>query len=146
MPVLKDAPPILDSSGRPANGYLRVMVTNAYDAGTGHVTAAVGLVEVKDGICRIDGEPWAPPPTPEGVQLVILQDLDNETVKQIRTVVPDQAEITYSELLFNRGGNGGGQTYAFVWHLAVGAPDFPAVAISGDLGIDDDSNLWRYKP
>ena len=145
MPVVKDSPLILDSTGKPANGQLRVRMSAAFDAPAGHVTTAQATISVTDGVARNAGEPWSIPSTPEGVLVQIDQDLDGAQVVRYRTIVPDQAEVTYSELLYNRGG-AGGAAYAFWWDL-TGGLDFPEGAVAGDFGIDTETGqYWRYEP
>jgi hypothetical protein len=73
------------------------------------------------------------------------QDLDGEDLIRYGVTVPDQATITYSELLYNRGGVGG-DWGVFWWDLTGDLP-FPPGAVDGDLGIDTvTGDLWRYQP
>ena len=57
--------------------------------------------------------------------------------------MPDRAQITYAELLFNRGeGEGGADTY---WWDLTGGLDFPVTAVDGDYGFDSNTGqVWRY--
>lgn len=48
--------------------------------------------------------------------------------------MPDRAQITYAELLFNRGeGEGGADTY---WWDLTGGQSIPPEAVDGDIGYD----------
>lgn len=137
--------PILDSSGRPANGYLRVRASRPFDIGTGHVTQALGVATVIGGEPRVAGGQWEVPATPDGISLTVSQDLDGDQLQQFTVVVPDRQGMSYSELLFNRGGAGDGGANPYWWDLTGGA-DFPAGVVDGDFGFDSDTgNVWRYE-
>ncbi|MCC4906986.1 hypothetical protein [Microbacterium sp. cx-59] len=136
--------PILDSAGRPANGLLRVRASRPFDIGAGHVTQAVGWATVRDGIPYLTSGAWALPPTPDGVTLTLEQDLDGEQSLQFSVAVPDVQSMSYSELLFNRGGGEGGAN-PYWWDL-TGGLDFPPAAVDGDFGYDTETgNYWRYE-
>lgn len=135
--------PILDSSGRPANGYLRVRASRPFDIGAGHVTEALGTAAVVAGEPRVAGGAWSLPETPEGVSLMLVQDLDGEQAQQFSITVPSRNAMTYSELLFHRGGSGSGSASAYVWELTAGE-DFQPGALHGDIGIDfATGETWR---
>lgn len=136
--------PILDSAGRPANGILRVRASRPFDIGAGHVTQAVGWATVRDGIPYLTSGAWTLPATPEGVTLVLEQDLDGEQSIEFSVAVPDVQSMSYSELLFNRG-NGEGGANPYWWDL-TGGLEFPPTAVNGDIGFDSETgNVWRYE-
>ena len=134
--------PVLDSSGRPANGFLRVRASRPFDIGAGHVTQALATARVRDGVPVYASQPWSVPPTPDGVYLELEQDLDGDCVQKFTVLVPDVTSMSYSELLFNRGtGTGGAGIYW--WDLTGGLP-FPPEAIDGDMGYDRiTGDVWR---
>ncbi|MGW9345576.1 hypothetical protein ACWGR3_28905 [Streptomyces albidoflavus] len=137
--------PILDSSGRPANGGLRVRASRPFDIGAGHVTQAFAEATVRDGEPRVSAGAWSLPATPEGVQLLLEQDLDGVSLVRFTLAVPDVPSMTYSELLFNRG-NGEGGPNPYMWDL-TGDLDFPPEAVAGDYGFDSTTgDVWRYEP
>lgn len=144
MPTITGQPPILDSSGKPANGLIYVTATRPFDAAGGHVTTAKATIRVTNGVPTQDGSPWTVPVTPEAAYLAIEQDLDGDTMRRVAYVtVPDVPAMSYSELLFNRG-HGEGGTEAYWWTLATGQ-EFPTEAVDGDFGIDPISgDVWRY--
>jgi hypothetical protein len=136
--------PILDSAGRPANGLLRVRASRPFDVGAGHVTQAVGMATVRDGIPYLTTGSWSLPTTPDGVYLELEQDLDGEQVNKFTLAVPDVQTMSYSELLFNRGGGEGGAN-PYWWDL-TGGLDFPPEAVDGDFGYDTvTGDYWRYE-
>lgn len=143
MPTIRG--PILDSSGRPATGQLRVRATRPFDVAGGHVTQAVGVAEVHAGVPVSANGLWTLPVTPSGVWLVLEQDLDGEQLQRFTLTVPDVETLTYSELLFNRGGTGDGGANPYWWDL-TGGLDFPPDAINGDWGYDNvTGQVWRYE-
>lgn len=145
MPLVLGTPPILDSSGQLANGFVRVSASRAFDNAEGHVTTAWSVARIINGQAVQNAAPWVIPATPDGVWMNLVQDLDGEDVVKYTVSVPDQPSITYSQLLYNRGGQGGTWD-TFMWDLTGGA-DFPPEAVSGDLGIDyDTGEVWRYTP
>lgn len=134
--------PILDSAGAPANGFLRVRASKPFDIGAGHVTQALATARVRDGVPQLAGQAWAVPATPDGVYLHLQQDLDGEQMQPFTLTVPDVPSMTYSELLFNRGGGAGGPG-VFWWDLTGGLP-FPPEAVDGDFGYDRiTGDVWR---
>lgn len=136
--------PILDSSGRPANGILRVNASRPFEIGGGLVTEARATITVKDGIPQNAAGAWSLPPTPAGVYLSLQQDLDGEALRTFTVTVPDVAAMTYSELLFHRGGGEGGPN-PYWWDL-TGDQDFPPDAVNGDFGFDSiTGQVWRYQ-
>ncbi|GAA3008969.1 hypothetical protein [Microbacterium aurantiacum] len=136
--------PILDSAGRPANGVLRVKASRPFDIGAGHITQTVGWATVRDGVPYLSSGAWSLPPTPDGVYLLLEQDLDGEQVNKFTIAVPDVQSMSYSELLFNRGGGEGGPN-PYWWDL-TGGLDFPPTAVDGDIGFDSNTgNVWRYE-
>jgi hypothetical protein len=136
--------PILDASGRPANGWVRVRASTPFDIAEGHVSKALSTVTVTAGVPTLGGEPWKIPVTPDGVYFTIVQDLDGDEVQRYDVVVPDAgASLTYSQLLSNRGGVGVGFN-PFMWDLSGGI-DFPAEALPGDWGIDYTSTPGTVK-
>ncbi len=138
MPVMISGP-ILDSSGRPANGHLRVRASRPFETGAGHVTEALGVARVVNGVPVDSGGSWSLPPTPEGVYLTLLQDLDGDEMQSFNVIVPDRQSMTYSELLFNRGG--AGTPTGYVWVITSTEP-IPAVALNGDIWIESDTGNW----
>lgn len=144
MPIITGRPQILDSSGNPANGFIYVAATRAFDSADGLVTTAKSTVRVINGEPVQNGSAWSVPVTPEGAFLSIEQDLDGDAMRRVAYVtVPDVPAMSYSELLFNRG-NGEGGTEPYWWLLAAGQ-EFPAEAVDGDLGIDlATGDVWRY--
>lgn len=138
--------PILDSSGNPANGWIRVKATRPFDITAGLVTTAQALVTVRNGQPTVAGGPWTPPVTPDDVRLNLEQDLDGEEVRKFSVIVPDMEKLTYSELLFYRGTPGAGAG-PFLWDL-TGGLDFPPEAVAGvDFGYDAlTGDVWRYDP
>ncbi|MFB3980319.1 hypothetical protein [Microbacterium proteolyticum] len=135
--------PILDSSGRPANGILRVRASRPFDIGAGHVTQAIGVATVRDGIPYATSGIWWLPTTPDGVFLELEQDLDGEQVSRFSLTVPEVQTLSYSELLFNRGAGAGGAN-PYWWDL-TGGLEFPPTAVDGDLGYDTETGeYWRY--
>lgn len=143
MPIITG--PILDSSGRPANGWLRVRASRPFEIGQGLVTEARATIAVKNGDPVTPTGQWTLPPTPEGVYLTLEQDLDGETLRTFGLSVPDiTGGMTYSELLFNRG-NGEGGPNPYWWDL-TGGLDFPPDAVNGDFGFDSvTGQVWRYQ-
>lgn len=136
--------PILDSSGRPANGMLRVNASRPFEIGDGLVTEARATITVKDGIPQNAAGAWSLPVTPEGVYLDVQQDLDGEVLRTFTVRVPDVGVLTYSELLFHRGGGDGGPN-PYWWDL-TGDQDFPPDAVNGDFGFDSiTGQVWRYE-
>lgn len=136
--------PILDSAGRPANGLLRVRASRPFDIGAGHVTQAVGSAVVRDGVpFTSNGSAWSLPPTPDGAHLTIEQELDGDASTRTKVTVPDLAQITYAELLFNRGdGESGANPY---WWDLTGGQSFPPEAVDGDIGYDRTTgDVYRY--
>lgn len=134
--------PILDSTGDLANGFLRVRASKPFDIGTGHVTQALAVARVRDGIPQIAGQPWSVPVTPDGVYLELQQDLDGEQMQTFTLTIPDVASMTYGELLFNRGAGAGGAG-VYWWDLTGDLP-FPPEAIDGDMGYDRiTGDVWR---
>lgn len=132
--------PILDSSGRPANGHLRVRASRPFDIGGGHVTQALGVARVRDGHPYVMDQQWSVPPTPDGVFLILEQDLDGDVVQQFSVSVPDISTLSYSQLLFNRGeGAGGAGPYA--WVITSSDP-IPELAIIGDIWVESDTGVW----
>lgn len=144
MPTITGHPPILDSSGSRANGFIYVTATRPFDSPTGLITTAKSTVRVIDGEPSQNGSAWTVPVTPEGAYLAIEQDLDGDVLRRVAYVtVPDVPAMSYSELLFNRG-NGEGGTEPYWWNLAESG-EFPIEAIDGDLGFDPVSgDVWRY--
>lgn len=143
MPTIRG--PILDSSGRPATGQLRVRATRPFDVAAGHVTQSVGVAEVQAGSPVSAAGLWTLPATPDGVYLMLEQDLDGEQMQRFTLTVPDVETLTYSELLFNRGGTGDGGANPFWWDL-TGGLDFPPDAVNGDWGFDSvTGDVWRYE-
>lgn len=134
--------PILDSAGKPANGFIRVSASRAFDTETGHVTTAWAIARVVEGEPLVNGALWALPSTPEGVWFNLEQELDGEQTVKYGVKVPETESITYSVLLFNRGGAGG--TWDTFWWDLTGDIEFPPEAIFGDMGIDlTTGDLWR---
>ncbi|WP_248240540.1 hypothetical protein [Microbacterium kunmingense] len=108
------------------------------------MTQAASTANVRDGIPTVASGAWSLPATPEGVYLELEQDLDGENVARFTLSVPDVQTMSYSELLFNRGGGEGGAN-PYWWDL-TGGLDFPPTAVNGDLGFDSDTgNVWRYE-
>lgn len=143
MPTIRG--PILDSSGRPATGQLRVRATRPFDIAGGHVTQAVGTADVRGGEPVAVSGLWTLPVTPEGVYLLLEQDLDGEQLQRFTLTVPDVETLTYSQLLFNRGGAPGAGANPYWWDL-TGGLDFPPEAIDGDWGFDSVSgDVWRFE-
>lgn len=144
MPTITASPPILDSSGKPANGLIYVTASRAFDSAAGHNTTAKSTIRVADGVPTHNGSPWTVPATPEGVYLSIEQDLDGDAMRRVSYVtVPDVPAMSYAELLFNRG-HGEGGTGPYWWILPTGQ-DFPPEAIDGDWGYDPATDdVWRY--
>ncbi|KJL39896.1 hypothetical protein [Microbacterium trichothecenolyticum] len=142
MPLISGL--ILDSSGKPANGWLRVRASRPFDTSTGLVTTALATVAVVAGVPTRDGSPWQLPPTPDGVAYSIEQDLDGDAIDRFTVIAPDESSMTYTELLFNRG-NGAGTAGPYWWDL-TGGLDFPSTAVNGDWGYDAVSgDVWRYE-
>lgn len=136
--------PILDSSGRPANGMLRVKASRPFDTATGHVSQALGVATVRGGIPYVLSSAWSLPATPDGVYLLLEQDLDGEQLATFTLAVPDVQQLTYSQLLFNRGGAPGAGANPYWWDL-TGGLDFPDEAIDGDWGFDSvTGDVWRF--
>ena len=134
--------PILDSTGAPANGFLRVRASKPFDIGAGHVTQALATARVRDGIPVYAGQPWTVPVTPDGATLLLEQDLDGEQMQTFTLRVPDVQTMSYSELLFNRG-QGAGGAGVYWWDLTGGLP-FPPEAVVGDFGYDRvTGDVWR---
>lgn len=132
--------PILDSSGRPASGIIRVRASAAFEIGAGLVTQALGVAEVRDGQPLVANQPWTVPATPEGILLVIEQDLDGERMQTFNVFVPNVDNLTYSQLLYNRGeGAGGPQPY---WWVGLSTDPIPEGAIDGDLYHFTDTGEW----
>jgi len=144
VPTITASPPILDSSGKPANGLIYVTASRAFDASAGLVTTAKATIRVSEGIATQNGSAWTVPVTPEGVYLGIEQDLDGDTMRRVAYVtVPDVSAMSYAELLFNRG-HGEGGTEPYWWVLPTGQ-DFPPDAVDGDWGYDPATgDVWRY--
>ena len=143
MPTIRG--PILDSSGRPATGQLRVRATRPFDVAAGHLTQSVGVAEVRAGSPVSATGLWTLPATPDGVYLMLEQDLDGEQLQRFTLTVPDVETLTYSELLFNRGGTGDGGANPFWWDL-TGGLNFPPDAVNGDWGFDSvTGDVWRYE-
>lgn len=145
MPIITGQ--ILDSSGQPANGVVRISASRAFTTPQGHVTTAWSIARVIDGEATQNGSPWFVPATPEGVWLNLEQDLDGETLVRYGVVVPEATQISYSALLYNRGGQNGTWD-TFWWDLTAAgtnpALDFPPEALSGDMGIDTrNGDVWR---
>lgn len=137
---------ILDSSGRPASGFLGVRANSAFEIDGGLVTQSLAQARVRDGVpYGPTGEPWTLPPTPLGVKLTLIQDLDGELAQVFTVTIPDEQQLTYSQLLYHRGGaEGGPQPY--LWDL-TGGIDFPDGAVAGDYGWDRDTDdIWEYQP
>lgn len=131
--------PVLDSAGRPANGWLRVTASRPFDTAQGHVTQALSTASVRDGVPLIGGQPLKLPATPDGVYMTIIQDLDGDRTQRFDVVVPEaDSAISYSQLLSNRGGGEGGWN-PFMWDLSGGL-DFPPEALVNDWGIDYTSD------
>lgn len=143
MPEIIGTPPILDSSGRLASGFLRFRVSRPFNVPGGHVTKALAVAQVRRGVpLTAAGHPLTLPVTPDGVTLDIEQDLDGDDIERFTVTVPDVPTLTYSELLFNRGQQGAGPE-PWMWDLTGGA-DFPPQALIGDWGIDTDTlELFR---
>ncbi|WP_144795683.1 hypothetical protein [Microbacterium paludicola] len=131
--------PILDSSGRPANGYLRVRASRPFDSAGSHITEARGVARVVNGVPVDTGGAWSLPPTPEGVYLTLVQDLDGDQLQEFNVIVPERQTMTYSELLFNRGG--AGTPTGYVWVIESSEP-IPAVAVVGDVWVESDTGNW----
>lgn len=143
MPAVLGTPPILDSSGQPANGFIKISASRAFDTPQGHITTAWSTARVIDGVATQNGAPWVIPATPEGVWMNLVQDLDGEEVVKYSVVVPNDETITYAQLLYNRGGAGEGSWDVFWWDLTDGAL-FPPEALDGDMGIDLITyDIWR---
>lgn len=136
--------PILDSAGRPAErGMIRVRASRPFEISAGLVTQTIASAEVVNGEPQIAGTAWSLPVTPEGVTLRIEQDLDGEQLVAHTVFVPDVAQLTYAQLLYNRGEGAGGPN-PFWWDL-TGGLDFPDTAVDGDWGFDSiTGNVWRY--
>ena len=132
--------PILDSSGQPASGLLRVVASYPFEIATGLVTQARAVVEVRDGVPLVSNEPWAVPVTPTGIELIIEQDLDGDTVTKHNVVVPNLDAMTYAQLLFNRGTGAGGP--APYWWIGLSTDPIPAGALAGDVYIYTDTGAW----
>lgn len=139
--------PILDSSGRPASGLLRVRASAPFSAPGGLVTQAAGVATVRAGTpYGADGDQWSLPATPPGVVLLLEQDLDGEHLQRYQLTVPESTSLTYTQLLFNRAGEGAGGPEPYMWDL-TGGLDFPPGAVPGDFGWDRDTDqIWRYEP
>lgn len=139
--------PILDSSGRPASGQIRARATHPFNLPSGLVTEAVSIATVIGGEPYVDGDPWMLPATPEGVYIVLEQDLDGEQIQTFTVYVPENAEeespnLSYTDLVFNRGV--GATTAAIYWWDLTGGIEFPETALPGDYGYDSDTgNVWR---
>lgn len=142
MPTIIGSPPILDSSGNPANGFIRVSASRAFQSGTGHVTTAWATARVTNGVPTMNSAPWTLPATPEGIWYRLEQDLDGDTVVRYGVRVPDVKTLTYPELIFNRGMVG--LDWESYWWDLTGGLDFPPEALPGDMGIDTiTGDYWR---
>ena len=134
--------PILDSTGRPARGSLRVLASRSFEISAGLVTRTLAHAEVFDGEPTANGGTWSLPATPDGTTLTIEQDLDGDHVVNHTVFVPDVAQLTYAQLLYNRGEGVGGPN-PYWWELED--DEFPATAVDGDWGYDPETdNVWRY--
>jgi hypothetical protein len=133
--------PILNSTGQPASGVIRVRASKPFDIDAGHVTQAIATINVYGGEPRTTQGPWVLPVTLDGVLFELEQDLDGEQIIRFTVSVPEAGALTYSELLFNRGG-AGGTTAPFFWDL-TGGLDFPPEALVGDWGVDLSGGMIR---
>lgn len=107
MPTIDQSRPILDSAGRPANGYLRIRMSHSFDATPGFVTSAVAVADVRNGRATSHGNPLFLPVTPNGVWAQIDEDFDGSTVTSRTVVVPSIEEIAYADLILNYPAQGG---------------------------------------
>lgn len=94
MPLITGS--ILDSAGRPANGYTRFRVSAGFPSGDTMTIPVVNTALVVNGVMP-DG--FTLPPTPEGVSMQVTEDFDGQYTNRRYFSVPAVDEISYANLV-----------------------------------------------
>ena len=107
MPIIDPSRPILDSAGRPANGYLRIRMSHSFDTSPGFVTSAIAVADVRNGRATMNGGVMSLPVTPNGVWVQIEEDFDGSTLTRRDVIVPNVEAIAYADLILEYPAQGG---------------------------------------
>jgi hypothetical protein len=149
MPTITTDTPILDSGGKPFNGFAYCRVTKGYVLPTGEVTRLGVRAVIKDGhLVDEDGTPFTLPATPDDapmqVNIVGFETRGGAVIdyafpsRLLR--IPEISTIEWVDLPYAQGFGPGG----YWWDLSGGA-DFPEQANVGDFGVDPDTGEWFQK-
>lgn len=146
MPTITTTRKILDSSGRPFNGFAYCRVRKAFTIPTGEVTPLSYRALVTGGqLLAEDGTPFSLPPTPAGnpmqVKLVGRERVggrsDDYSLPVRALDIPDVDSVEWLDLPYAPG-----FTPDTEWWDLTGLDDFPPAATVGDFGVDGATGDW----